>query len=53
MIGNILERKDQTSIFCPQSLNYQYVLSIKVKVAKIIFASALIVCGVWIIILTI
>ncbi len=52
MMGNILERKDQTSIFCPQSLHYQYVLSVKVKVAKIVFASALIVCGVWIITLT-
>jgi len=49
---NILERKDHTSIFCPQSLQNQYVLSIKLKVAKIMFASILIVSGIFITILT-
>jgi len=52
MMGNILERKDQTSIFCPQSLHYQHILSIKVKVAKMLFAFSLIILGIWIMILT-
>ena len=47
MNGNVLERKDQTSIFCQPSLHHQYVLSIKIKVAKIIFSFVLIVLGVW------
>ena len=53
MIGSILERKDHTSIFCPQSLNYQYILNIKVKIAKIFLASSLIIFGILIIFLTI
>jgi len=47
MNGNVLERKDQTSIFCQPSLHHQYVLSIKIKDAKIIFSFVLIVLGVW------
>jgi hypothetical protein len=52
MNGKVLERKDQTSIFCHQSPHYQYVLSIKMKVAKIIFSFVLIVLGIWIMTLT-
>jgi hypothetical protein len=52
MNGNVLERKDHTSVFCPQSLHYQYVLSIKIKVAKVIFSFVLIVLGIWLMTLT-
>jgi len=52
MNGNVLERKDQTSIFCQHSLHHQYVLSIKIKVAKIIFSFVLIVLGIWLMTLT-
>ena len=46
-MGNVFERKDQTSLFCPHSLHYQHVLNIKVKVAKVMVASVLIVFGIW------
>ena len=52
MNGNVLERKDQTSIFCQHSLHYQYFLSIKIKVAKIIFSFVLIMLGIWLMTLT-
>ena len=52
MASNVLERKDQTSIFCQQSLHYQYGLSIKIKVAKVIFSFVLIVLGIWLMTLT-
>jgi hypothetical protein len=50
-MGNILKRKDKTSIFCRQSLGSRRISELKVKFAELIIAFALIVLGTWIIIL--
>jgi len=53
MIGNIIERKDKTSIFCPRSFHGQYISNLKVKATKGFLASMLIIIGILIMMETI
>ncbi|UCF12171.1 MAG: hypothetical protein JSW06_09025 [Thermoplasmatales archaeon] len=50
-MGNILTRKDKTSIFCPQILPSRHGFSKKTRFAKVIIAFSLIMLGTWIMIL--
>jgi len=50
-MGNILKRKDKTSIFCPQLLAPRRVSSKKMRFAEVMIAFSLIVLGTWIMIL--
>jgi hypothetical protein len=50
-MGNILKRKDKTSIFCPQLLPPRHGSSKKTRFAEVIIAFSLIVLGTWIMIL--
>ena len=52
-MGDILKRKDNTSIFCPQLLSRHHVTSKKMRVTEFIIAFTLMVVGVWIMILAI
>lgn len=50
-MGVIIERKDKTSIFCPQLLAPRHVSSKKTRFAEVIIAFSLIALGTWIMIL--
>jgi hypothetical protein len=47
MMEQILKRKDQTSIFCPQLQHHKQNFGIKLKLVKVVMASALIIGGLW------
>jgi hypothetical protein len=50
-MGNILKRKDNTSIFCSQLHAHSKISSKKIKFTGIIIAFSLMALGTWIIIL--
>ncbi len=52
-MGNILKRKDKTSIFCPQLLSPRHVSRKKMRATELIIAFTLMVVGVWIMMLAI
>jgi len=47
MNGNVLERKDHTSVFCHKRLHHRHVSSGKKKIAKIFFSFVLMILGLW------